>query len=165
MKSTSLQRLLTSLLLFAVGVAHAEDGCPSGQIPHSGTDPNSCGPIPPGYYNNKPQQSPSRWVDHWGAIATYAPTGILGTSTNLPGQSQAEQSALADCQSKGGTTCKIQLSYRNQCAVVVVGDKGYNATPGATMDLANQAGMKVCSDADTNCHVYYSACSLPVRVQ
>jgi Domain of unknown function (DUF4189) len=175
MKLTTLRWLLLGLLLLTAGAIHAEGNCPPGYYPIGASPgqagPQGCAPIP-GYNNNQqqgqPQMSPpppQQWEDHWGAIATYGPTGVLGTSTNLPDQGQAEQSALADCQSKGGPTCKIQLSYRNQCAVVVVGDKGYNATPGATMDLARQAGLKVCSDADTNCHVYYSACSLPVRTQ
>jgi hypothetical protein len=165
--------LLLGTLLMLGNVAHAEGGCPPGMIPASGTDINSCVPIPPGYNNNPqqaqprpPQLPPQQWEDQWGAIATYEPNGSLGTATEMPSQSSAERAALADCQSKHGSTCKIQLSYRNQCAAMVVSDKGYNVTPAATVDLAVTKGMAICTKSgDPNCHVYYSACSPAVRIQ
>jgi hypothetical protein len=74
--------------------------------------------------------------------------------------------ALADCQAKKGSpNCKVELWYTNGCAAMVVGDKGHNAKAGATPDEAIQAAMKVCSSEDAHCFVYYSACSLPVRIQ
>jgi len=49
---------------------------------------------------------------------------------------------------------------------MVVGNNGYNVGADATVDKAVQLGMKICTDAkNTNCHVYYSACSLPQRIQ
>ena len=168
----TLRWLSAGLLLLAADIAHAENGCPPGLIPASGTNINSCVPIPPGYYNNQQQaplqspiQPPPRWIDHWGAIAADSAKGILGTATTMISKSIAENAALADCHSKGGAACTVQLSYGNQCAVVVVGDQGYNATQGATLESAKQAGMKVCNEADSHCHVYYSDCSLPVRIQ
>ncbi|MBD8873462.1 DUF4189 domain-containing protein [Rhodanobacter sp. DHB23] len=120
----------------------------------------------PGYQQQAPQPPPQKWVDHWGAIATYEPNGSLGAATNMPSQNSAEQAALADCQSKHGSACKIQLSYRNQCAAMVVSGKGYNVTPAATVDLAVAKGMNTCTNSgDPNCHVYYTACSLPTRIQ
>jgi len=113
-----------------------------------------------------PQPPPQKWADHWGAIAVYAPSGSLGTSTNMPTQEDAESAALADCQSKHGSTCKIQLSYRNQCAALVVSAKSYNTNPGATEKEAIQKGMEICDNAkDPNCHPAYAACSLPQRIQ
>jgi hypothetical protein len=47
-----------------------------------------------------------------------------------------------------------------------VGDKFFNASSAATIEEATQSGMKVCTaNGNANCHVYYSACSLPVRIQ
>jgi hypothetical protein len=80
------------------------------------------------------QPPPERWQDNWGAIATYEPNGSLGVVTNMPSQNVAENAALSDCQSKHGSACKIKLSYRNQCAAMVVGGKDYNVNPGATLD-------------------------------
>jgi len=48
---------------------------------------------------------------------------------------------------------------------MVVGDEGHNSNPGITVALATQAAMKVCNEADSHCFVYYTGCSLPVRVQ
>jgi hypothetical protein len=173
MKSTSLRWLLVGLLCLTAGVVHAEGGCPPGMIPASGTDINSCVPIPPGYYSNQaqnPAQSPQpplpRWKDSWGAIATALPKGILGVSNNLPSERQAAQAALADCQSKGGTTCKLESTYGNACDAMIVGHPGYAIAAGASENEAIQKAMKMCTDGgDANCHVYYSACSLPQRIQ
>jgi len=84
----------------------------------------------------------------------------------MPTQQSADNAALADCRSKkGSSTCSIEIDYGNQCAAMVAGDNGYNTKAGLTVDLAVQAGMKVCSAADTHCYAYYTACSLPVRIQ
>jgi len=49
---------------------------------------------------------------------------------------------------------------------MVVSAKGYNVTPAATVDLAAAKGMATCTNSgDPNCHVYYTACSLPKRIQ
>lgn len=157
--------LLLGLLLLKGSEINAQTACPPGMTPYG---VGVCG-----YDNSQRQEQPvqqrpplPQWEDHWGAIATYEPNGSLGVATNMPSQSSAEQAALVDCQSKHGSTCKIQLSYRNQCAAMVVSDKGYNVTPAATVDLAVTEGMATCTKSgDPNCHVYYSACSLPVRTQ
>jgi Domain of unknown function (DUF4189) len=168
MKSHFKHWLLIGLLLLSAGAVHAEEGCPAGQIP-AGDGMNSCGPIPPGYYGNsqqtQPQPPPEKWVDHWGAIATFEPNGSLGTAINMPNQSMAEQAALTDCSAKHGSTCKIQLSYRNQCAAMVVGGKIFNVNSGPTVEDASRKGMAMCSTAANDCHIYYSACSLPQRIQ
>ena len=73
---------------------------------------------------------------------------------------------MQDCQSKGGGNCKIDIAYDNQCAVVVVGNGGYNVPIAETLDKATEIGMKTCRSAGrSNCHVYYSDCSLPVRIR
>lgn len=74
---------------------------------------------------------------------------------------------MSDCAAKGGTNCKIEITYYNQCAVVVAAEDGsYNTPSNATLDGAIAAGIKTCRDAGhSNCQVYYSACSLPVRIQ
>ena len=162
---------IISLLLLS-GTVHAEGGCPPGQYPITGQGWETCNPIP-GYAQNQgqaataqpPQQPPERWQDHWGAISTDSVKGSLGTAVNMPSQSQAEQAAFAGCQAKGGTACKQDIAYLNQCAAMVVGESGYNTKAGARVADAVQAAMKVCSAATTHCHVYYSACSLPVRIQ
>jgi hypothetical protein len=166
--------LLFGLLMLLGGVVHAEGNCPPGYYPIGAPPgqggPQGCAPIP-GDNNNQQQAQPQppppppQWASQWGAIATDGPGGHLGVATNLSSKSEAEQVAMADCQAKGGTNCKIETWYSNGCAAMVVGDSGHNSNNAATLDEATQLGMKTCSASDTNCHVYYSACSLPVRIQ
>ncbi|OOG47804.1 DUF4189 domain-containing protein [Rhodanobacter sp. C01] len=164
--------LLFGLLLLLGKMAHAEGGCPPGMIPASGTDINSCVPIPPGYYNNQQQAQPQppppppQWTSQWGAIATDGPGGHLGVATNLSSKDDAEQVAITDCQAKGGVPCAIEVAYDNECAAMVVGHTEHSSNAAASLDEAIHLGMLTCNNAgDTNCHVYYSACSLPVRIQ
>lgn len=171
MISKVLRWILVGQLCLAAGVVHAEGGCPQGYYPigaqQGGQGPQSCAPIP----NYSPQQTPHqppppRWKENWGAIATALPAGILGASNNLPSERQAAQAALEDCRSRGGTTCKLESTYGNACAAMIVGHPGYAIASGASENEAIQSAMKMCTDGeDTNCHVYYSACSLPVRIQ
>ncbi|HEV7123136.1 MAG TPA: DUF4189 domain-containing protein [Rhodanobacter sp.] len=155
---------------------YAEGGCPPGYYPYPSSAvqgqpaPQGCAPIP-GYNNQQqaptqPHRSPPQWANQWGAVATDGPAGILGATTNSLSQSEAERIAIADCQTKGGQNCKVDVSYGNQCAAVVVGSMGYAVNPGINLKEAIQKGMKTCSEGGaTNCLIYYSACSLPVRIR
>lgn len=173
MKSILFSCLLFSLLLLS-GVTHAEGNCPEGYYPIGGESgqprPQGCAPIP-GYEQQQgqqqtPQAPPPQWTSRWLAIATDSVKGTLGTAKDMPNRENAERAAIKDCQMKGGTQCKLDVSYSNGCAAMVVGDGGYNSNGAATVDAAVQLGMKVCANAGhTKCHLYYSACSLPVRIQ
>ncbi|TPG11785.1 DUF4189 domain-containing protein [Rhodanobacter glycinis] len=166
--------LLFGLLLLLGRVVHAEGGCPPGMIPASGTDINSCVPVPPGYYRNQQQAQPQlplppppQWVTRWGAIATDAIKGIVGAVTGLSSKNEAQQAAMADCRAKGGSLCKLEIAYDNECVTLAADSMGYSINTGNTVDAANQLAMKTCSaiGEHLDCHVYYSACSLPVRIQ
>jgi hypothetical protein len=166
---TNLARYL-ALLLLTAGPAYADGGCPPGMIPYSGNDLSSCGPIPPGYYGSnstgpQPATLPPEWSSRWGAIATYAPTGVLGVSNDALSKEAAERAALNDCQSKGGLNCKIEVAYDNECAAVVVGDQGYVVTSNPFQDAAIKAGIGTCGGSENHCHAYYAACSRPVRIR
>ena len=172
MKSILFSCLLFSLLLLS-SVTHADGECPPGMFPTnpSGTQgPVGCAPIP-GYEQQQgqqqtPQAPPPQWTSRWLAIATDSVKGTLGTATDMPNRENAERAAIKDCQTKGGMQCKLDVSYSNGCAAMVVGDGGYNSNGAATVDAAVQLGMKVCTSAGhTKCHLYYSTCSLPVRIQ
>jgi hypothetical protein len=163
--------LLTILMGFGfTAVLHAEGGCPAGMIPYSGTDISSCGPMPPGYYQQLPSQAPTasplRWESRWGAIATDGTKGILGAATDAADKLSAEKKAMADCLAKGGLACKIQVSYANGCAAMIVGNRGFSTANGSTEDEAIRKSTKICSaDGDTGCRIYYIACSHPQRIQ
>lgn len=169
MISTSLRWSLIGLLLLTIRVVHGEGGCPAGFQPSgaapSPQNPVACRPIQNYDRQQTQRPPPPQWVTRWGAIAADSAKGILGTASSMADGPLAESTATADCRSKGGSNCTLQLSYGNQCAVVVVGDLGYNATQGITLDLAKQEGLRVCNQSDSHCHVYYSDCSLPQRIQ
>ena len=149
------------------GLAHAEGGsCPPGQYPVGGQGWQGCNPIPGyGSQQHAPQQAAPQWESRWGAIATDGPSGALGAATDKRSKREASQAALQDCQSKGGVNCKIDAAYDNQCAAVVVGSGGYNVQNAPTTDRAVAIGMKICREGLTDCHAYYTACSLPVRTR
>jgi hypothetical protein len=162
---------LVALLLFGTsGLAWAEGGCPSGMIPHRGTDITSCGPIPQGYYGNdnsiapRPVDPPVRWTDTWGAITVDNALSKVGVVTDQPNKRAAEKAAAADCRARGGTNCVVKLAYYNQCAVIVWGDQGYNIAAAATAVEATEIGMKSCGKADANCQVFYTGCSFAKRL-
>lgn len=150
------------LMLLVGGIVHAEGGCPPGMIPEGGPGVSSCRPIP--NYNQSGSQG--HWIHQWGAIATDGPGGHLGVATNMSSKEEAEQTSLAGCMSKGGTSCHVEVAYHDQCAAMVVGDTGHNSGNAATIAEAVSYGIQVCRDAgDTNCHAYYTACSLSKLVQ
>jgi hypothetical protein len=174
MKSNALL-LLGTLLLLLSGMVHAEGICPPGMYstnPPGMPGPISCAPIP-SYAQNPGQQAtpqasqppPERWTDHYGAIATDEPRGAMGASTDMPDRHSAEITAIAKCVAKGGVNCTTQISYGNQCVALVVGGKIFNVNTGATVAQATEKGIQMCKTSANDCHVYYSACSLPVRIQ
>lgn len=160
---------LAGLGLASIGMAYGQTvtSCPPGMVPYGA---GVCGQdqsqnqdsAPPA-----PKTPPPRWVTTWGAItSTLVPKAVLGASTNLPTESTAIQAAMQDCRNQGGTECKLEISYYNQCAALVVGHPGYVVESDETPDAAVKKGMSECTSAgNTNCRVLYSACSLARRIQ
>jgi len=116
----------------------------------------------PSLENAAPPQE--RWADRWGAIATDADNAKLGAVVDMTSEKKAKQAALETCKKNGGTNCRVDISYYNQCAVLVTGDSMYSTARGATVEEAEKLGFSKCRNADVNCRVYYSDCSLPVRL-
>lgn len=162
--------LISSSLLG--NVTHAEGNCPAGYYPigasQGNAGPQGCAPIP-GYNQNQKspqtQPMPFQWESQWGAIATDVKHKTGGASLDQPTQDRAIKAAIIDCRNNGGSTCKIELSYGNGCAVMVGGDTGHNAKAGRTINEATALAMRVCNASDTRCQVAYSACSLPTRIR
>jgi len=164
-----LRFLLLGFLQLTSNGINAQTACPPGMTPYGA---GVCG------YDNSQQQGapaqhqklpskplPQQWEDHYGAIATDEPRGAMGASTDLPDRQSAENSAMRDCRAKGGMNCTVQISYGNQCVAMVVGGKIFNVNSGSTVIQATEKGMELCTPVANDCHVYYSACSLPVRTQ
>lgn len=156
-----------AILLFLVcGSAFAEGGCPPGQYPQQGQGWRTCVPIP-GY---EPQQSvqppPPSYASRWGAVAS-STNSMFGIVSDQPSKEEAERAAVTECSSRGGNDCKLNYTYANQC-VAVIGIPNQVSQPfnGGTADEASKHGLDQCrSNGIDGCWVYYSGCSLPLRVQ
>jgi hypothetical protein len=152
---------------------HACGGARAGNEVQVGEAPGGNGVAPTplcdwvsGSQSQGSQPPPVRWADQWGAIVTDDSKGLVGFSTNVASRAQAEQLALADCRAKGGNDCRVEAAYINQCAAMIVGDKHHGSASAATIDQAISLGIKACANGgDTNCHVYYTGCSLPQRIE
>ncbi|WP_081613505.1 DUF4189 domain-containing protein [Xanthomonas sacchari] len=164
-------------MLFAMGSARAENGCPPGQLPAQANGViTSCTPIPSGYYQQQaPQPRPSgRWINTWGAIAVGSvdATTDYGVTTGKFSQAEAEADALQRCGKHGATNCEIALKYHNQCAAIA--EPQLNGLPidagrvqfvgaGSTAE-ASRIALEDCKKANgarpgVDCKVIYKACT------
>lgn len=128
---------------------------------HSIHNPQSPYYVGPKHQSPQQQQPPGYWEKTWGAIATSESGGALGTAVGVSSKAQAERIAMQDCQAKGGVGCKIDLSYHNQCAVMLIGD-GIALARAASIEEAKADGMKACEEKGDKCRIYYSACTEPI---
>jgi hypothetical protein len=160
--------LLAVTLLCTAALAHAQGSCPPGyyQVGDPNQGSTGCAPIPGADTGSSSAQPAQRWLDQWGAIATYVQQGVIGAAANQPSKQMAEQVALQDCRAKGGLDCKIESTYRNGCMAFVAGIPGYVIEGDATQDGAINKTMKECvAKGNKSCRALYSACSLPRRIQ
>lgn len=153
--------LLAASLMLSCHLARAEGGCPAGQIPYSGTSTTSCGPI---QSQNGADLGPA-WSSRWGAIVSDG-SGTYGIAAGAQTKSDAKGKAMEECRQRGGKSCKLQFSYKNQCAVVVSTTSRSFSQGAATEELAASMAMNECQKSGSGeCWVYYTGCSLPARVQ
>ena len=157
-----------ALFLAAVD-AWAEGGtCPQGYYPVNSPGVMGCAPIPGGGsegYENPPPDPGPRWKTQWVSIA-FGKNG-LGASTNMPSKRQAEKAALAQCREMGGTGCHINLTTYNQCVAVAGGGHTAPSAGAGDQETVESIVMDDCrkDKENTNCEIYYSACSYPVRIR
>jgi hypothetical protein len=147
------------------GIYACDGAAQAGPCQPEGEDDSPSSGSSEGYTDNDYAHAPPKWETRWGAIATDAEHAKLGVVIAASNKRMAELGALEDCKNKGGSNCKLQLSYYNQCAAMVVGDRVMNTGSAATLEEAKQMGLSECQKDDSNCRVYYSGCSLPERVQ
>lgn len=142
----------------------AEGNCPPGSYPQVGQGWQSCVPIPgvaaEGAVNSQV------WEERWGALAADHSDIIAGESKGQLSEREAVAAAIRDCENYGGTGCRQSAVYRNQCIAVVTGTDMSKTYTGPTMNSAEVLGMADChKTGQHDCHVFYSGCSLPVRVR
>ncbi|MBB1627006.1 DUF4189 domain-containing protein [Achromobacter sp. UMC71] len=149
--------------------AVAEQGCPDGYtMAPLGTA--RCVPIP-GLYQvpggtQEAAPAPPRWKEQWGAIAVDSATGKTGVAGSKANRQQAEDAAMAICAKKGGGDCRVRLSYGNQCGVITWGNGTFVARSAGTLEAASERALNECrQESGGACEVFFSDCSLPVRIQ
>jgi len=90
----------------------------------------------------------------------------LGVAQMSSSERKAKCVAMDECLAKEGQRCKVILTYRNQCGVVVAGDAGWNSMSAESIDKASELGIERCEkDGLKGCRVYYSNCSFAERVR
>jgi len=148
-------------LAISVNVANAEGGsCPAGYYPIGDRGISGCAPIP-NYGSSSPGEIEAAlsWEDRWGSIAADYAGGKFGVSRSLTSKDLAQAAALQDCVNEGGTACKVDLTYSNQCGSIAWG-LSYAATARApTLEEASSMALSLCGNRSTECKVYYSDCS------
>ncbi|PNY76300.1 hypothetical protein C1750_00635 [Stenotrophomonas pavanii] len=113
-------------LIVFPAVAFAEGSCPPGFYPIGGQGVQGCAPIPGAAASIPPSQAPRQapegeWEKRWGAIAEGAVSSQggskpTGTAVSQRTESLAQSVALDACRKAGGGSCRITISYYNQCA-------------------------------------------------
>ena len=132
--------------------------------------PNSPYYVPPGAQSGNgitPNAPELKWVNRWGAIASDG-KGNYGISGQFDSSRSAKKAAILDCEKTGGVNCKIKIAYHNQCAAIAASDGGRTfLQTDAYEDTAKELALERCSSSygKDSCWIYYSGCSLPVRVQ
>lgn len=157
--------ILGTLAILGVTSVHAQAGCPPGKYPVAGPGWSYCADVPGS--NDQPaaaNQSAPRLANNWIAIAVDLPNGFVGTATSLNSSDRAKQLAILDCKSKGGTSCKSEVSVENGCVAMTVGASMMNTEGAGTKEDAEKKSMQQCSAVDSQCHVYFSGCALPQRL-
>jgi hypothetical protein len=125
----------------------------------------------PYYQGSAVQQQPATqpkavWADRWGAIVIDSQTGRgKGTAIGYASRESAIDAAMSECTSQGAPSCKLALSFHNQCAAVAWGST-YHFTAGDPIQSeAESDALQHCNEATSNCKIVYSACSLAERVK
>lgn len=147
------------------GNAMAQDNNPTSaayHALHNAQSPYQVGPKGRQQSADPSPQPSGYWQKTWGAIAPSGRDAVLGTALGAGSKEEAEKQALADCRAKGGRGCKVQIAYRNQCGVMTIGDNRLFTASAATTEDAKAYGIELCESSDSNCRVYYSACTEPV---
>lgn len=147
------------ITIFFAGNAYAQ--CRIGSGPYRGDGVPYCSEL------QSPKTEIPHWQSKWGAIAIGKSTNssVTGFSSNMNSRNLAEKSAIKECKKNGGTnSCHIELSYSNQCGVLVWGDNYFATATGDTVKEAGEKAFLECNKETQNCSIYFSDCSKPIIV-
>lgn len=158
--------LLIGVLLLSPALSFAEGGtCPPGYYPHNIPGVMGCAPIP-GYGGGaRPVDPGPQWETRWGTVAIDHENGAFGSAEAASTPRQAKRRAKAACKAQGGRNCRVGEPYFNQCIAVAWGDAWISTYSAETVARASLLAVEDCSLHTGDCQIFYSACSLPVRVR
>jgi hypothetical protein len=145
----------------------AEGNCPSGYYPVGGGNAgwSGCAPIDSGSSLGGPASPGAFWETRWGAIAADHHAGKFGGIEGLASKREAKTAAITECKKRGGNKCKVEITYYNQCGVLVAGDTTANTARGPEINETAERAVNACSKKTQNCKPYYAGCSYPERVR
>lgn len=157
-------------IYFIPSTAHA---CPPGFIPNAaGTPGVECIPHTgdSGGGNTGGGGSGMGWESRWGAFAFDDATAKIGQAGAMPSRGKAKKTAIAHCQSKGGTNCKVEFVFTNHCAAVALGQHPGDSWSrhyysDITLPRASEGALKACSErGGSNCEIAFTECAKPQRI-
>lgn len=131
-------------------------------IPHTGDGDGSTG-------GNS--SSGMEWEPRWGAFAFDETVFKIGMAGAMSSRGKAKKAAIAHCQSKGGTSCKVEFVFTNQCAAVSQGrhpdgswSRHYYSD--ITLPRATEAALQACTErGGSDCEIKFTECAKPQRVR
>ncbi len=125
-----------------------------------------CPPPTTGTTQSAPNiQDGSLWEARWGAITTDNSKGVFGTADGHTSKRAASKAAMDDCKKWGGTSCKIAITYTNQCGVLVSGSSFSNTARGPNVDKALSVVIDDCKKRDPTCKLFHAGCSYAQKVR
>ncbi|MBR8652113.1 DUF4189 domain-containing protein [Achromobacter sp. Marseille-Q0513] len=166
-RSLTFALAVAAIALAVANPAAAEQGCSDGYKPTPTQNGIECRPIPGLYKGSGGGAAPQvRWEERWGAIVMDAASGMTGIGGGQRTEEAAIQSATAMCQRKGGKNCRVDITYSNQCGALAWGSNHAVSARGRTLEIASKYAIDACEKTTgKKCEVFFSDCSLPVRVQ
>lgn len=94
----------------------------------------------------------------WGAVAQGG--SVLGVSTGMRSDLEAQREAIEDCRSKGGRGCDVLSSYYDMCvSVIVSGENTYWAEWYDEEGSRERATSDCQRSGSLGCAVSYSNCT------
>lgn len=155
------------LLAFLCPAAFAEGRCPPGMYPIHAVGVAACAPIPKAKASAPASTFPRPVeVSTWGAIATEADSGKVGTAILQLSEKEARDLAVARCNEQSITKrCEIISIYSNQCGALAWGNDYASSGSGLTPELASFHALNRCErgNGGFECKVYVVECSMPIR--
>ena len=107
-----------------------------------------------------------RWEERWGAIVMDAASGMTGIGGSQPTEEAAIQTATAMCQRKGRQKLPRRHHLFQSMRRPRLGSNHAVSARGRTLEIASKYAIDACEKTTgKKCEVFFSDCSLPVRVQ